>query len=392
MRLCIVQPAINVASETFFKAQAERLPFEVCVVHYNGGLWPHVGNTPILSQSLLHRGFRKARRSIFRQPWDRTLTEAHIAAFRRFRAEAVLAQYGTTGVGVMDACTECEVPLVVHFHGFDASMHAVIAEHSERYRRMFGLSSAIVAGCESMKRRLIAIGAPAGKVHVNYVSTVDTSDFYPHDPASCPPRFVAVGRFVEKKAPHITLLAFAKVNEQVPDVTLVFVGDGPLLNACKDLARALKVENCVTFLGSQPPEIVQHELSQSRCFVQHSVKAANGDSEGTSISVLEASASGLPVVATRHEGIAETMIDGETGFLVDEFDVDGMANAMLRLIEDPALCSRVGTAGRLRVESRFSMDHSISGLCSILEAAAGHRSVEVEARQPVAPPAMLAAK
>jgi colanic acid/amylovoran biosynthesis glycosyltransferase len=371
MRLCIVQPSLNLVSETFFRAQAERLPCDVCIVHHNGGLVPYVGTSPVLSQAIIARAFRKSGRVITRRPWNREITSGYICAFRRFGAEAVLAQYGTTGVAVLQACQECRVPLIVHFHGFDASMHSVIAEHSANYERLFAYAAAIVAGCGSMKRRLIALGASPEKVHVNYVSTVDTNQFVPQNASDVPPRFIAVGRFVEKKAPHLTLIAFAKVKQHVPEASLTMIGDGPLLTACKDLAISLRIDKSVRFLGAQPSAIVRDELSKSRCFVQHSVVASNGDSEGTSISVLEASATGLPVVATCHEGIAETMVDGETGYLVDEFDIDAMANAMIRTIRDPLLCSRLGNGGRRRVESRFSIDHSISGLWKIIVSATG---------------------
>ena len=78
-------------------------------------------------------------------------------------------------------------------------------------------------------------------------------------------------------------------------------------------------------------------------------------------------ASGLPVIATRHDGIPEVVLEGETGLLVDEGDVDGMARAMIRLAEDPELAARMGAAGRARIEAEFSMDRSIANLWKIIE-------------------------
>ena len=91
--------------------------------------------------------------------------------------------------------------------------------------------------------------------------------------------------------------------------------------------------------------------------------------DGTPVAVLEASATGLPVVATRHAGIPDVVLDGETGLLVDEGDVEGMAAQMIRLADDPELAARLGRAGRQRVCAEFSMEKSIAGLWSIIEGA-----------------------
>ena len=120
-------------------------------------------------------------------------------------------------------------------------------------------------------------------------------------------------------------------------------------------------------LRSDLMRLSEEEMRRVRCFVQHSVEAASGDCEGTPVAIIEAGATGLPVVATRHGGIPDVVIEGETGFLVDEHDVDGMAHCMLRLAEDPALAGRLGEAARARIESCFSMQRSIGELWRIIQ-------------------------
>src|SRR5205823_4306575 len=90
-------------------------------------------------------------------------------------------------------------------------------------------------------------------------------------------------------------------------------------------------------LSSGPPR-----MRQARAFVQHSVEASTGDCEGLPVGILEAGASGLPVIATRHAGIPEAVVDGETGVLVAEKDVRGMAHAMAHLLKSPELAGRLG--------------------------------------------------
>jgi colanic acid/amylovoran biosynthesis glycosyltransferase len=86
--------------------------------------------------------------------------------------------------------------------------------------------------------------------------------------------------------------------------------------------------------------------------------------------ILEASASGLPVVATRHAGIPEVVVDGETGFLVEERDVEGMARQMTRLVLEPGLVAELGRAGRRRMQESFSIDSRIARLWEIIRASA----------------------
>jgi len=147
------------------------------------------------------------------------------------------------------------------------------------------------------------------------------------------------------------------------------IGDGPLWGTCQRLAEQLEITDRVSFLGVREHAEVAARMQSARAFVQHSITALSGDSEGTPVAVLEAQASGLPVVSTRHAGIPDVVLEGQTGFLVDEGDVDGMAQAMIRLAQDPNLAQSMGAAGRARVEAEFSMDRSIANLWQIIETA-----------------------
>jgi glycosyltransferase involved in cell wall biosynthesis len=362
--LCIVKASGGV--ETFVRAHADGLPAKVTLIH---DLPPRIDDRPILSQALPSRAFRKAARLIRRRDWDWELTSAYLKAFRRSRPKAVLAEFGQAGVAVADACRRMALPLIVHFHGADISKHAVLRAYTDRYRALFRQARAIVAVSKPMQQRLIDLGAPRDVVYCNPCG-VDCGLFKSASPSTSEPVFLAVGRFVEKKAPQLTILAFAQVHRQRPLARLRMIGDGPLLDSCRDLARGLGVGEAVAFLETRPHAVIQEEMRKARAFVQHSVEAPSGDCEGTPVAVLEAGASGLPVVATRHAGIPDVVIDGQTGLLVDERDVAGMAGAMLRVIDEPALAARLGAAGRERVSAHFSMDRSLERLWTIIASAA----------------------
>ena len=149
------------------------------------------------------------------------------------------------------------------------------------------------------------------------------------------------------------------------------IGDGPLWEGCRELAGSLGVREAIEFSGPLPHKALQSEMHQARCFVQHSIEAASGDCEGLPVGILEAGACGLPVISTRHAGIPDVVIEGETGFLVDEGDVEGMAHHMLRIAQDPSLAAKLGQAARRRIESQFSLEGTISALWQIIESCIG---------------------
>src|SRR6266508_1857824 len=297
--ISVVTPYLPAVSETFILGHIEGLPAKVVLVY---GWPPSVHGRPVLSTA--RRGAHKLWRMVSGEDLDRVTTTAYVKAFRRYRVAAVLAEYGTTGVLVVDACRQLGIPLIVHFHGFDASVHAILKENAERYRIMFREAAAVIVVSRLMQRKLISLGAPAEKVHYNPCG-VDCREFADADPAAAPPVFIGAGRFIEKKAPDLTLQAFAEVRRAVPEARLRMVGDGPLLDRCRELAIEL--------------------------------------------------------------GIADRVAEDETGFLVDEHDVAGMASHMLRLATDPALAGKLGRAARRRIQESFSRDKSLGRLWTIIE-------------------------
>jgi glycosyltransferase involved in cell wall biosynthesis len=164
----------------------------------------------------------------------------------------------------------------------------------------------------------------------------------------------------------LTLLAFRQVLDACPEARLTMAAEGPLLGPCRQMARALGMGDAVTFPGKLTPEEVAALFSQARAFVQHSAVASNGDSEGTPVAVIEAGASALPVIATRHAGIPDVVVEGQTGLLVDELDVAGMARHMIELAKDPGRAAQLGRQARRRVEERFALVDSIAKLRDFL--------------------------
>lgn len=357
-------------TETFIRAHAEQLPTDLALIHDRP---PKVEGSSVSHVNYLRRFLRSVQRRAGVGPTPhQARTEAYVRLLKQSNAEAVLAEYGPGGVAVLPACAQLNLPLIVHFHGFDASQRNIIEKYRAAYIELFKYTAGIIAVSKAMREKLISLGASPDKVYYNPYG-VDVNAFSQSSPAENDLVFLSVGRFVEKKAPHLTLLAFAEVYRQCPNARLRMVGDGHLLDACRDLAVALDIANAVTFLGHQSHEVVQDEMQHARAFVQHSLVAPSGDSEGTPVAILEAQASGLPIVSTFHAGIPDVVVEEKTGLLVPERDVQQMAKQMIRFIEEPTLAAQLGRAGRERVLAHFTMEKSIDRLWKIITSCVSER-------------------
>lgn len=260
---------------------------------------------------------------------------------------AVFAEFGPTGCAMRRFCVQRGLPLFVNFHGFDATVMPRRASVRRAYRQLARDADGIVCGSLHFKAKLVALGFPAERVHV--VPCGVEGDTFTRSPScAIPGRIVAVGRLTPKKAPHLTLAAFAAARERLGDLTLEIVGGGPLEEEIRRTVAERGLGDCVTVHGTRDHAFVKDALARACLFVQHSVTAPNGDEESQGISLLEAMASGLPVVTTRHNGFPETVVEGETGLLCAEGDAAGMAEAIVSLMADPARAAAFGAAGRER--------------------------------------------
>lgn len=171
-----------------------------------------------------------------------------------------------------------------------------------------------------------------------------------------PVRILSVGRFVEKKGIEYSIRAVVKAAERKPNLSYGIVGDGELRPRLERLIDELKARDFITLLGWKSRTDLLRIYDESDVFVLASVTARDGDREGQGLVLQEAQAMGLPVVSTLHNGIPEGVLDGESGFLVPERDVDAMADRLVYLIDHPDSWESMGKAGRRLVEEQFNID------------------------------------
>jgi glycosyltransferase involved in cell wall biosynthesis len=304
-------------------------------------------------------------RRLLRRAEPLTDDATNISRFlRQRRIDVVLAEYGTTSAAITDTCARAGIPLIAHFHGFDASRRSVIEAYEMSYRRMFAYASSVVAVSKYMRERLIRLGCPPEKLIVSPCGP--SASFSTVVPAPHSNTIVAVGRLVEKKAPELLIKAFHKALSKRPELSLTIVGDGPLRSSCENLIRSLGLESHVSLTGVLSPDEIRDLFSRSFLLAQHSVVASDGDSEGTPVAIMEAGAASLPVVATRHGGIPDVIQDGVTGLLVAEGDVDGMAAAIATLAADRPRAREMGSRARERIQTEFSIDKHIGKIAAAI--------------------------
>jgi len=350
--LAILSPNRNAYSETFIQHH-KLLPFNV-KFYYNGFLPCELEPYGYLDVLVEKNLFSKL-----------SLRERKLrASFKKEKISCVLAEYGMTAAESLPTIRSLGLPLIVHFHGYDASVKSLLDSYIERYIQVFDYAKYIVAVSNKMRDVLIAMGCPTHKIVVSRCGVNETFFNIPLE-SKKKKQFIAIGRFVEKKAPHLTIAAFLPVLKFYPDSNLVFAGDGPLLEYCKSLVSEQKISN-IEFLGAVSSKRVKELFAESIAFVQHSVTAVNGDSEGTPVSVMEASAAGLPVISTNHGGIPEVVLHGITGLLVNEFDVPQMTLEMLKMLTVPQLAQKMGRGGRKNIKENYKLSDHLKALENLI--------------------------
>lgn len=362
MNIAIFSPGKNPYSETFIQAHKHFLKGNV-FYYYNKGsaLRLEKYERELLSHQI--KGL-KLKKKLLGLPKHPLWAEAAKKSLKAHQIDVILVEYGHHAYRLLPLLEICGIPFVVHFHGFDASADEVIKQ-CDHYHSVFERASKIIAVSKVMGQKLLDLGCPEDKILYNTYGP--NPDFESVKAQLSKQQFIAMGRFTEKKAPYYTILAFKKVLEFFPEVKLLMAGDGDLLSTCQNLVRYYKLEKHVMFLGVVTPEEFRELLSESLAFVQHSITAANGDMEGTPVVILEASASGLPVISTHHAGIPEVILHEETGLLCEEHDVDAMAENMLKLLRDRDYAMQLGRRGKERIKNSFSMGQHISLLQETLE-------------------------
>jgi glycosyltransferase involved in cell wall biosynthesis len=229
-----------------------------------------------------------------------------------------------------------------------------------------------VAAETDYSRELLCERCPdsTAKIHRVY-NGIDLERFPTPAPAVINPlpRIISVGRLVAFKGFEYLIDACDELARRGFDFICDIIGDGPLRETLQAKIDMLNLSSRINLLGSLSQRAVLEALQAADIFALASVRDAQGATDVFPTVILEAMASGRPVVSTRLAGIPELVVDGETGVLVSPDDTAALTRALEQLLRDPELQLRYGRAGRARIEQHFRIEHTITPLLKLFETA-----------------------
>jgi colanic acid/amylovoran biosynthesis glycosyltransferase len=323
------------------------------VVHFHGGYLPHLReNENLVSLDIKEKiilRFKKKINGFTAAEWQL------IKQFRKDQIGLIFGEYGPTGAALYKIAQFLAIPMIVHFHGFDAHHLPTLDKYRKKYDGFLLNQPNIIVVSKEMSSVIQTWG-------------VEESNIL-YSPCGCQPKFVeaeitddrngflTVGNFISKKGPAYTIKAYAAAVHAGVTTPMSMIGDGPLLEECKALVKELNVEKQVQFLGRLLPDETFEIMKKSKIFLQHSLTLEDGNKEGTPVAILEAQALGLPVISTKHAGIKDVVIQNETGILVEEGDIDSMSAAIIELANDDDKRKTMGLAAREWVKDHWTSQH-----------------------------------
>jgi colanic acid/amylovoran biosynthesis glycosyltransferase len=271
------------------------------------------------------------------------------------RPRLIHAHFGRGGALALPLARALKLPLVVTFHGGDATKTKhyrkalVPTVFQRRCTALQREAALIICVADHIREALIARNFPPAKLRVIRYGIDPEAETDVPEPAEHPYLLFA-GRFVEKKGVGHLLDAMRMLEAEGAAIDLALIGNGPMVEALKRQAAGLARAR---FLGWRPNQEVRRMMRGALAVCVPSVATQSGDSEGLPNVVLEAMAAAVPVIGSEIAGIMEAVDHGRTGFLVPPADPRAIAAAARRLLADSALRSSMGFAARRAAVERF---------------------------------------
>lgn len=303
-----------------------------CIKKHDSGIFTF-DNVKVFhyKSSLLQKIFRKLDTSLRYK--DKTFAEELNSFVEKFKPDVIHCHFGREALKIIDNLENKNIPIVIHFHGYDASSALKSNAYVNRLKEVLVQDRIYpIFVAKYLRQNLLNMGIAIKNETILHCG-IDLSKFQLEEQKtniSSTKTFLQVSSLVEKKGHEYTLQAFAKFLENADSkkYKLLLTGGGPRKIILQELASQLGVSDYVEFLGYVTPTEAVELMKSADVFVHHSVTAPNGDQEGIPTALMEAMAMELPVISTKHSGIPELVIDGVNGYLVDEKDVDAYAIRM----------------------------------------------------------------
>lgn len=277
------------------------------------------------------------------------------AQFADLHPDLYHCHFGTTGkiIANLKDMNVVKCKMITSFHGKDITVYPK-QFGKEFYSMLFKTSEQFTGNSRFIIGKMIDNGCPPQQV-VKIPMCLNTAEFPMRKtvPARDTFNILTVGRFVEKKGYEYSLRAIALFKKSGIPFIYHILGDGPTMPDMLKLAEELDIVKNVVFHGAVMQDKVKQHYNLAHVFLLPSVTAKNGDTEGQGLVLQEAQATGVPVLATLHNGFPDSVIDGTTGFLVPERDPEALCEKLILLANDEQLAIKMGEMGRTFVENNF---------------------------------------
>ncbi|WP_166238562.1 glycosyltransferase [Paenibacillus turpanensis] len=292
---------------------------------------------------------------------------------KRHKPRLIHAHFGPDGLTVLPLAEKLSIPLLVTFHGYDATVYDEYAlkskifshrNYAKKKNQLQASKARYIAVSHFIKQKMVESGFDPEHIIQHYIG-IDIDKFTPIPDVPREDIVLFVGRLVEKKGCSYLISAMAEVQQRCPDVELIVIGDGPLRSEL-ELEAKNKLKK-FRFLGFQPPKEIKAWMNKAKLFSVPSIIAENGDAEGFGMVFAEANAMGVPVVSFKTGGIPEAVLDGETALLAEEKDDKQLAEHIHYLLTDQEAWKRFSDNGYRRVRDLFDIRQQTAKLEQIYE-------------------------
>jgi colanic acid/amylovoran biosynthesis glycosyltransferase len=271
------------------------------------------------------------------------------------RPDVVLAHFSWNGAHVVPLLKRNGAHLVTVYHGYDVSVPWQSNRMSE-YSSLFQMGKLHLPVSQFFAELLVAAGAPRDRVQVHHLGVSAEEYAFRAPVVGATLRLLSICRLVEKKGLATAIGALALLRQSHPNLAWSYEigGEGPEEKNLRELVKAAKLENYVSFLGPLQHEEALMRIRQSDVLLQPSVTAPNGDKEGIPVVLMEAMAVGTIVCSTRHSGIPELVEDGVSGLLSDEHNEYHLAENIKRIATGEVDLAEMAHEARIRIETDYN--------------------------------------